>query len=102
MNKEEKLAKWGRIVTSMKPPPLYEKWTNGDEVKLEEAQLDIIEMAHTALGHMVALKKKELCWLRVRCHRRTLINWWRQEVRRRRHRGWGGGWNHWGTRWRNE
>ncbi len=59
-NKEEKLAKWFRIVTSMKPPPLYTKWTNEDEVKLEEAQLDVIEMAHTALGHLVALKKKEL------------------------------------------
>ncbi len=30
------------------------------EVKLEEAQSDVVEMAHTALGHMVALKKKEL------------------------------------------
>ena len=29
-------------------------------VKLEEAKSDIVEMAHTALGHMVALKKKEL------------------------------------------
>ena len=60
MNKEEKLAKWGRIVTSLKPPPPYEKWTHEDEVKLEEAKSDIVEMAHTALGHMVALKKKEL------------------------------------------
>ncbi len=60
LNKEEKLAKWGRIVTSMKSPPSYEKWTNEDEVMLEEAQPDNVEMAHTALGHMVALKKKEL------------------------------------------
>jgi hypothetical protein len=44
----------------MKPPPLFKKWTNEDEVKLEEAQSDIVEMMHTALGHMVALKKKEL------------------------------------------
>ena len=44
----------------MKPPPLYKKWTNEYEVKLEEAQSDVIEMTHTALGHMVALKKKEL------------------------------------------
>jgi hypothetical protein len=60
LKKEKKLAKWGRIVTSMKPRPLYEKWTNEDDVKLEEAQSDIVEMMHTALGHMVALKKKEL------------------------------------------
>ena len=60
LNKEEKLAKWGRIMNSLKPPPSYEKWTHEDEVKLEEAQSDVVEMAHTALGHMVALKKKEL------------------------------------------
>jgi hypothetical protein len=60
LNKEEMLAKWGRIMTSLKPPPLYEKWTHEDEVKLEEAKSDIVEMAYTALGHMVVLKKKEL------------------------------------------
>ena len=60
LNKEQKLAKWGRIMNSLKPPPSYEKWTHEDEVKLEEAQSDVVEMAHTALGHMVALKKKEL------------------------------------------
>jgi hypothetical protein len=59
-NKEKKLVKWGRIMNSLKPPPSYEKWTHEDEVKLEEAQSDVVEMAHTALGHMVALKKKEL------------------------------------------
>ncbi len=47
-------------MNSLKPPPSYEKWTHEDEVKLEEAQSDVVEMAHTALGHMVALKKKEL------------------------------------------
>jgi hypothetical protein len=47
-------------MNSLKPPPSYEKWTHKDEVKLEEAQSDFVEMAHTALGHMVALKKKEL------------------------------------------
>ncbi len=55
LNKEEKLVKWGRIMTSSKPPPLYEKWTHKDEVKLDEAKLDIVKLAHTALGHMVAL-----------------------------------------------
>jgi hypothetical protein len=29
-------------------------------LRLEEAQLDVVEMAHTALGQMEALKKKEL------------------------------------------
>ena len=31
-----------------------------DDRKLEEAQSDIVEIEHTHLGHLVALKKKEL------------------------------------------
>jgi len=60
MNKEQKLSKWGRIVSSGKPLLSYEKWIELDELRLEEAQSDVIEMAHTALGQMEALKKKEL------------------------------------------
>ena len=60
MNKEQKISKWGRIVSSGKRPPSYEKWTEVDELRLEEAQSDVVEMAHTALGQMEALKKKEL------------------------------------------
>ncbi len=50
----------GRIVTSGKPPPSYEILTEEDELRLEEGQSDVVEMAHTALGQMEALKKKEL------------------------------------------
>jgi len=60
MNKDKKLAAWLRIVGSRKSPPSFEKWTDEDEVRLEEVQSDIIDMAHTALGHMEELKKKEL------------------------------------------
>jgi hypothetical protein len=38
----------------------FEKWTNADDIKLLEAQSDVVEMAHTALGHLEAPKKKEL------------------------------------------
>ena len=44
-----------------------------DEVKLEHAQLDVIEMTLTETGHTEVLKKKELV-LAAR-HRRSLINW---------------------------
>jgi len=33
---------------------------NDDEEQLKEAQSNVVEMAHTALGHLEALKKKEL------------------------------------------
>ena len=39
---------------------MFEKWTNADDLILLEAQADVVEMAHTALGHLEALKKKEL------------------------------------------
>jgi hypothetical protein len=47
-------------VGSRRSPPWFEKWTDEDEVRLEEVQSDIIGMAHMALGHMEELKKKEL------------------------------------------
>jgi hypothetical protein len=36
------------------------KWTHYDKEQLKEAQSDVVEMAHTALSHLEALKKKEL------------------------------------------
>jgi len=60
MKKEEKVAAWVDIVSSGREPPSDERWTEVDEAKLLEAQSDIVEMAHTALGHLEELKKKEL------------------------------------------
>ncbi len=51
---------WLAIVDRGTAPPSFEKWTDADDIKLLEAQLDIVEMAHTALGHLEELKKKEL------------------------------------------
>jgi len=61
MKKEEKLAAWVDIVSSGRTPPSYEKWTEVDDGKLLEAQSDIVEMAHTALGHLEELKRRRWC-----------------------------------------
>jgi hypothetical protein len=60
MKKPERLAAWVAIVSSGRAPPAYERWTKADEANLLEAQSDVVEMAHTALGHLEELKKKEL------------------------------------------
>ncbi len=60
MKKEEKLAAWLSIVRNGKPPPSYQKWTAEDDCKLKEAQSNKVNMAHTHLGHLEMLKKKEL------------------------------------------
>ncbi len=60
MKKEEKLIAWLAIVDRGTALPSFEKWTNANNIKLLEAQLDVVEMAHTALGHLEALKKQEL------------------------------------------
>ena len=60
MKKDAKLNVWLRIVEQNKVPPPFEKWTDADDMQLEEAKSDIVEMEHTHLGHMEALKKKEL------------------------------------------
>jgi hypothetical protein len=59
-NKPERLAAWAAIVSSGRAPPSYEQWTEADDANLLEAQSDVVEMAHTALGHLEDLKKKEL------------------------------------------
>jgi hypothetical protein len=60
MKKDAKLNAWLRIIEHNKVPPLFEKWTDADDMQLEEAKSDIVEMEHTHLGHMEALEKKEL------------------------------------------
>ena len=60
MKKPERLAAWVAIVSSERAPPAYKRWTEADEANLLEAQSDVVEMAHTALGHLEELKKKEL------------------------------------------
>ena len=40
-----------------KAPPAFDKWTHHEEEQLMEAQSNIVEMAHTALGHLQALEK---------------------------------------------
>ena len=60
MKKEDKLVAWMQIKSSRKAPPLFDRWTDADEEKLLEAQSDFVEMAHTAIGHLEEMKKKEL------------------------------------------
>ena len=60
MKKDAKLAAWVAIVGSGRAPPSFKRWTDTDDVKLLEAQSDSVEMAHTAIGHLEELKKKEL------------------------------------------
>jgi hypothetical protein len=60
MKKDAKLNAWLRIVEHNNVPPPFEKWTDADDMQLEEAKSDIVKMEHTHLGHMEALKKKEL------------------------------------------
>ena len=52
MEKAEKLVVWVTIVGNGKVPPSFEKWTSFDKAQLLEAQSDIVEMTHTALGYL--------------------------------------------------
>ncbi len=60
LKKNAKFLAWIEIKRRGKAPPAFDKWTHDDEEQLKDAQSDVIEMAHTALGHLEALKKKEL------------------------------------------
>ena len=58
LKKDTKIVAWMEIKCRGKAPPAFDKWTHNDKEQLEEAQSDIIEMAHTALGHLKALKEE--------------------------------------------
>jgi len=60
MKKDAKFVVWMEIKNSGKAPTAFDKWTDCDDEKLLEAQSNIVDMAHTALGQLEALKKKEL------------------------------------------
>ena len=56
-----KVLAWkGSIVDENWQPPLFSRWTEADERKLAEASVTTVMIGHTALGRMVAMKKKEL------------------------------------------
>ena len=60
LNKNAKFVAWMEIKRRGKAPPALNKWTHDDKEQLKEAQSNVVEMAHTALGHLEALKKKAL------------------------------------------
>ena len=60
MKKDAKFVEWMEIKNRGKAPPAFERWIDGNKEKLLKAQSDIVDMAHTALGQLEALKKKEL------------------------------------------
>ena len=49
MKKDAKLNVWLRIVEQNNVPPPFKIWTVADDLQLEEAQSDIVEMEHTHL-----------------------------------------------------
>ena len=60
MLKEAKFVAWMGIKNSGKNPPSFKRWTDANEEQMLSAQSDIVKMAHMAIGHLEALKKKEL------------------------------------------
>ena len=55
-----KVLAWKGIIDKNLQPPLFSRWTKADERKLAEASVTTVTIGHTALGRMVAMKKKEL------------------------------------------
>ncbi len=58
--KDAKFVALMEIKRRGKAPPAFDKWTHHYKEQLVEAQSDVVKMAHTALGQLEALKKKEL------------------------------------------
>jgi hypothetical protein len=58
--KEDKVAQWRQIAASLKPPPLYTRWTEQDEERLVGLAEDGVDIGDTAHGRELALRQREL------------------------------------------
>ncbi len=47
-------------MATMKPPPLYARWTDEDEEKLVNLSAERLDISSTAYGRELALKEREL------------------------------------------
>jgi hypothetical protein len=67
--KPEKVRKWTKIVEDNTPPPVFDKWMDGDEAELQRWKKKDIKMGDTALGRLVATKKRQLDAAADHCNR---------------------------------
>jgi hypothetical protein len=73
--KEDKLAEWKRIMATMKPHPLYARWTDEDEEKLVNLSAERLDISNTAYGRELALKERELeaAAIKMGCEKRDKL-----------------------------
>ena len=60
MSKEEKVRKWLEIKEKGSNPPIYERWTDDDEIALVEASRTDLEIGDTAVGRLEEKRKRDL------------------------------------------
>ncbi len=58
--KADKLVQWQNIVASEKAPPLFARWTNDDEERMNGLTTESISIADTHYGQHAALMEREL------------------------------------------
>ena len=58
--KADKLVQWQNIVASEKAPPLFARWTNDDEERMNGLTTESISIADTHYGRHAALMEREL------------------------------------------
>ena len=58
--KADKLFQWVRVVEEGRQPPLYNKWIDDDEARLQALMDEVVTIADTRYGRDLALKKREM------------------------------------------
>ena len=59
-NAKEKKQKWKEISQNKKTPPVYQKWTAEDDMRLQQLCAQPIQIGDTALGRLQQTHKREL------------------------------------------
>ena len=59
LSAEQKKAKWSKIAAENRPEPIFEKWTNDDEARLEELKSPNLSIEDTELGRKKKAQETE-------------------------------------------
>ena len=58
--KADKLVQWQNIVASKKAPPLFARWTNDDDERMNGLMTESIDIAYMHYGQHATLREREL------------------------------------------
>ena len=73
--KSARISKWRAIIAAGTLPPVNEKWSPGNEAKLERLRKKGVTMGDTEYGRLLAQKKKEITAALGKSNKAEMVEW---------------------------